>query len=153
MKSDDITVFIADDEAVDLLLQLNSTPGLTARFSEHAPSYDESKVHEMYSLELAALVQLLVYGVGLLGGITALSAALVNYKTARLARDNNKSRNAVIAVVVVNNSKIEVLETDTVETLEGKIRGQMLAFVDQTEQRPALEEQDIASSTKESSEQ
>jgi hypothetical protein len=153
MNSNNITVFIADDEAVDLLLQLNSTPGLTARFSEHAPGYDESKVHEMYSLELAALVQLLVYGVGLLGGITALSAALVNYKTARLARDNNKSRNTVIAVVVINNSKIEVLETDTVETLEEKIRGQMLAFVDQTEQRPALEEQDIASNTKESSEQ
>jgi hypothetical protein len=126
---------------------------LTARFSEHAPGYDESKVHEMYSLELAALVQLLVYGVGLLGGITALSAALVNYKTARLARDNNKSRNTVMAVVVVNNSKIEVLETDTVETLEEKIRGQMLAFVDQTEQRAALEEEDIASNTKESSEQ
>lgn len=121
MQPTTITILAPTEDAVDLLLELNQTPGIEAKFAEQEPIFDEKKTHPLYSLEYATLAQLVVSGIGLLGGLTTLTTALINYKTAKLSRGKREGKSA--AIVIINGKELEITDSDTAASVEEKLRG------------------------------
>ena len=117
-----ITVAVDEADALDVLLELNTAPGIDAKFVERDQVFDEAKEHPHYYADFAAVAELVVALASSLTSLTALATALMAYRNKKLAKPEEPGPVANHVTVYINGQQLRLAPADTTASVEDKVR-------------------------------